>query len=137
MIRRQIQARVNELLSQFPAVVILGPRQVGKTTLALALAEELGDQARYLDLELPSERTKLREPERWAIEIKRSLSDPSPSKGFYIGCQDIRASRQIVIYPGEDSYPLDAKTQVMPLEKLLEEDWATVGARLRPQRKTT
>jgi predicted AAA+ superfamily ATPase len=62
-IERHIQPHVARLLGQFPAVAILGPRQVGKTTLALALAEELGEQALYLDLELPSDRAKLSEPE--------------------------------------------------------------------------
>ncbi len=37
--------------------------------------------------------------QRWAIEIKRSISDPKPSRGFYIGCEDINATRQIVLYP--------------------------------------
>ena len=41
MIPRQIQPQVSRLLEQFPAVAILGPRQVGKTTLATALAEAL------------------------------------------------------------------------------------------------
>jgi predicted AAA+ superfamily ATPase len=57
--------------------------------------------------------------ERWAIEIKRSLGDPKPSRGFYIGCEDIQAARQIVLYPGEDTFKLDAKTDVMPLQALL------------------
>jgi predicted AAA+ superfamily ATPase len=59
--------------------------------------------------------------QRWAIEIKRSLSDPRPSKGFYIGCEDLKASRRIVLYPGEEAYPLDAKTEVMPVERFLTE----------------
>src|SRR5260370_5329447 len=57
--------------------------------------------------------------ERWAIEIKRSLGNPAPSKGFYIGCEDIRATRQIVLYPGDERFKLDTKTEVMPLETLL------------------
>ena len=57
--------------------------------------------------------------ERWAIEIKRSISNPAPSKGFYIGCEDIKATRQILLYPGEETFMLDAKTQVMPLNGLL------------------
>ena len=63
MIERRIQPKVKELLEQFPAVALLGPRQVGKTTLALALVEQSGEQALYLDLELPSERAKLADPE--------------------------------------------------------------------------
>jgi predicted AAA+ superfamily ATPase len=57
--------------------------------------------------------------QRWAIEIKRSVSDPSPSKGFYLGSEDIRATRQIVLYPGKETYRLNPKTEVMPLERLL------------------
>ena len=57
--------------------------------------------------------------ERWAIEIKRSLGNPAPSRGFYIGCDDIEATRRIVLYPGDESYPIDKKTQVMPLCELM------------------
>jgi len=59
--------------------------------------------------------------ERWAIEVKRSLGSPAPSKGFYSGCADIKATRQIVLYPGSESFRLDAKTEVMPLSKMLSE----------------
>jgi hypothetical protein len=57
--------------------------------------------------------------DRWAIEIKRSISNPAPQKGFYIGCEDIRATRQIVLYPGDERFNLDAKTEVMPLRAFL------------------
>jgi hypothetical protein len=57
--------------------------------------------------------------ERWAIEIKRSLGDPKPGKGFYIGCEDIKATRQIVLYPGNETFKLDAKTTVMSLQLFL------------------
>jgi uncharacterized protein len=52
---------------------------------------------------------------------RRSVADPSPSKGFYIGSEDIKATRRIVLYPGKERYQLDPKTEVMPLEKLLGE----------------
>ena len=42
------------------AVALIGPRQVGKTTLALGLAEESG--ALYLDLETRADRAKLADP---------------------------------------------------------------------------
>lgn len=57
--------------------------------------------------------------ERWAIEIKRSLSDPKPSKGFYIACADVKANHQIIVYPGQETYKHDAKTEIMALETLL------------------
>ena len=62
--------------------------------------------------------------ERWAIEIKRSLGSPAPSKGFYNGCEDIKATRQIVLYPGEERFKLDKKTDVMPLQRLLKDELA-------------
>jgi hypothetical protein len=44
-----------------PAVALIGPRQVGKTTLALALAAQRPSV--YLDLESEADRAKLAEPE--------------------------------------------------------------------------
>jgi hypothetical protein len=44
MIPRLVQSKVAQLLEEFPAVALLGPRQVGKTTLALSLTEALGDR---------------------------------------------------------------------------------------------
>ena len=63
--------------------------------------------------------------ERWAIEIKRSLGSPAPSKGFYNGCEDIKATRQIVLYPGEERFKLDKKTDVMPLATLLKSEFGS------------
>jgi hypothetical protein len=60
--------------------------------------------------------------QRWAIEIKRSLGSPAPSKGFYNGCEDIKAARQIVLYPGEERFKLDKKTEVMPLQRFLKDE---------------
>ena len=42
-----------------PGVVLLGPRQVGKTTLARDIAAKRGSGAIYLDLERPTDRRKL------------------------------------------------------------------------------
>ncbi len=61
MIAREEGRRVADLLNRHPVVGLLGPRQVGKTTLALAIAEERSSV--YLDLESPSDRAKLAEPE--------------------------------------------------------------------------
>ncbi len=57
----------------------------------------------------------------WAIEIKRSISNPVPSKGFYIGCADLKATRQIVLYPGKESYRTNSRVEVMPWDQLVEE----------------
>jgi hypothetical protein len=63
MITRQAQAEIAELLDEFPAVGVLGPRQIGKTTLAEAIATTFKPEPIYLDLERPSEVARLREPE--------------------------------------------------------------------------
>ena len=57
MIPRESKLRVERLLARAPAVVLTGPRQVGKTTLALEIAGEC--RAVYLDLERPSDRARI------------------------------------------------------------------------------
>jgi predicted AAA+ superfamily ATPase len=61
MIERSTLPRIRKLIGQFPALALLGPRQVGKTTLAQAVSRELGGV--YFDLERPSDRLKLADPE--------------------------------------------------------------------------
>lgn len=63
--RRETLNIVRERLEQFDSVALLGPRQVGKTTLAREIAAEKGDAARYLDLESPSDRRQLDDPEAY------------------------------------------------------------------------
>ena len=62
MLPRFIQSELHSALKSSPAVVLLGPRQIGKTTLAYALA---ADGAQYLDLESPEDREKLSNPEEY------------------------------------------------------------------------
>ena len=64
MIKRRLSSQLQQSLSEFPVTALLGPRQVGKTTLARLVASELPpDKTVYLDLELPSDVAKLAEPE--------------------------------------------------------------------------
>ena len=57
MIRRHAQQAVHRALARQAAVALIGARQVGKTTLAHAIAEQL--DAVYLDLESRIDRAKL------------------------------------------------------------------------------
>jgi len=61
MIPRIITNSVIQALNRQAAVVLIGPRQVGKTTLAHAVAE--ARRSLYLDLESPQDRAKLSDPE--------------------------------------------------------------------------
>ena len=51
------------LMKQFPAVALVGARQVGKTTLAGQVAKKLGSKAVFFDLEKASDRQKLADAE--------------------------------------------------------------------------
>lgn len=73
MYTRAATARLKDLLGRFPAVCLSGPRQAGKTTLARAIADELGDKATYLDLELPSDSAKLSDPESFLSGYENRL----------------------------------------------------------------
>lgn len=59
MIRRLLEEHVLNQISYFPAVVIVGPRQVGKTTLVKMLQSRLPKSSVYLDLEIPSQIARL------------------------------------------------------------------------------
>jgi hypothetical protein len=61
LIDRKIETFVKENLSVFPAVVILGPRQCGKSTLAKMLYQN-SNAYLYLDLQNLDDLNKLREP---------------------------------------------------------------------------
>jgi predicted AAA+ superfamily ATPase len=61
-IKRFITPKIKQKLENMPGVVVLGPRQCGKSTLAKAIISEIGG-AVYLDLERPSDVSKLRDPE--------------------------------------------------------------------------
>jgi uncharacterized protein len=67
MNNRTYTATLQLLLSEFPAVVLLGPRQVGKTTLALDWVAASGGKALYLDLELPSAQRQLDDAEGFLL----------------------------------------------------------------------
>ncbi|CAA6603650.1 conserved hypothetical protein [Rhodospirillaceae bacterium LM-1] len=71
MINRRIIAKVHEALDRQAAVALIGPRQVGKTTLALAIAETR--PSLYLDLEAMSDRNKLSDPELFLREHEDKL----------------------------------------------------------------
>jgi predicted AAA+ superfamily ATPase len=65
MLNRQFESTVRQKLLQTAAVVLLGPRQVGKTTLARTLAKDWPGGAVYLDLERPADRLRLEDADTY------------------------------------------------------------------------
>ena len=71
MLPRRLSARLDYLLSHSPAVVLLGPRQVGKTTLALEVGA--GRPSIYLDLEDEDDRARLANPVSYFADHQNEL----------------------------------------------------------------
>lgn len=68
MIERKLTPHLLDSLAHSPAVALLGPRQAGKTTLALAAARASGHPYIYLDLESEQDRAKLAQAELYLID---------------------------------------------------------------------
>lgn len=66
MFERLVAARLHELARRFPAVAILGPRQVGKTTAARAAFPRHA----YVDLEDPATRLSFSEDPRFHVDAR-------------------------------------------------------------------
>ena len=73
MITRRIFTEITHSLSFFPVVSIIGPRQVGKTTLAKQIMSESAKPILYLDLELQSDLFKLNDAELFLSQHSEKL----------------------------------------------------------------
>ena len=71
MIPRRLLPELTSSLAEVPAVALLGPRQAGKTTLALEVAR--AQPSVYLDLESEADRAKLSEPELYLSQHEDKL----------------------------------------------------------------
>lgn len=72
MFTRQIEPELVELVSNTPAIALLGPRRVGKTTLVKKLIAQFPHPAIYLDLESDSDLNRLRDAELYLQERAES-----------------------------------------------------------------
>jgi uncharacterized protein len=72
MIRRRLQVQVERALARYPVVGLLGPRQIGKTTLAKEVAGNAERGVVHLDLERPSDLARLSDPE---LYLERHVDD--------------------------------------------------------------
>lgn len=104
MIKRTLISEIPRLLSYFPALGLVGPRQVGKTTLVKSLSEQFTKSILYLDLENLNDYTLLENDPQWFLEqhsdkivvidevqrmlslfpLLRSLIDQNPEGGRFI-----------------------------------------------------
>lgn len=104
MIKRTLINEIPKLLSFFPVLGLIGPRQVGKTTLVKALSGQLTKSILYLDLENLNDYTLLEKDPQWFLEqqtdkivvidevqrmlslfpLLRSLIDQKPEGGRFI-----------------------------------------------------
>jgi hypothetical protein len=57
---------------------------------------------------------------RYGVEMKYSDA-PGMSKSMHIALNDLKLSRLLVVYPGDQSYSLNRKTMVVPLARLRDE----------------
>jgi predicted AAA+ superfamily ATPase len=71
MINRRFKANLIDLIDHYPAVGLLGPRQAGKTTLALEVAGQRPSV--YLDLESVSDLARLSDAERYFADHEDEL----------------------------------------------------------------
>src|SRR5260370_37745906 len=71
MLARRLKERLIYLLDHYPAVGLLGPRQVGKTTLALEIAAQR--PSLYLDLESVPDRGRLSDPQQYFADHEKEL----------------------------------------------------------------
>ncbi|MBC8519251.1 MAG: ATP-binding protein [Gammaproteobacteria bacterium] len=73
MIKRLLESKLVDAINNMPVVALLGPRQVGKTTLALEVAKLIDKSSHYLDLELDSDIAKLSDAQAYLERFKGKL----------------------------------------------------------------
>ena len=71
IIDRNLSPQLSDAIAHSPAVALRGPRQVGKTTLALEVGQHY--HALYLDLESDQDRAKLAQPELYLADHQDKL----------------------------------------------------------------
>ncbi|MEM6397246.1 MAG: ATP-binding protein [Bacteroidota bacterium] len=72
-LNRSLEARLVQLNTFFPAIVLIGPRQIGKTSLVAALRNQIAAKSIYLDMERPADLAALTNLEAFAEQYLDTL----------------------------------------------------------------
>jgi predicted AAA+ superfamily ATPase len=56
----------------------------------------------------------------WAVEVKRS-SAPTVSRGFHIACEDVGATRRLVVSSADTRFPMAGGIEHVPMLELMRE----------------
>lgn len=73
MITRELFIKLENALNSMPVVALLGPRQVGKTTLAFEVSKLINKNSTYLDMESDVDFNKLTDPESFFKRFDNEL----------------------------------------------------------------
>jgi predicted AAA+ superfamily ATPase len=73
MIYRHLTGYIEQRLTQIPAVALIGPRQVGKTTLTKYIQSVSEKESVYLDLESEADLNRLRDAESYLLARRDKL----------------------------------------------------------------
>jgi hypothetical protein len=142
--------RLQQLLHTFPVVGVVGPRQVGKTTLARLIAKRAEMSSTWFDLENPADLFRLGDPllaleslrglvvideiqhrpdlfkvlrvlaDRMGFEFKRTTT-PAVTKSMYIALDDLKLSSIDVIHAGRDTFPLTKNIRAVACGRIHED----------------
>jgi uncharacterized protein len=74
MIPRSIESQLHSRLAAMPTVVLLGPRQAGKTTLARKIAGDWPSGATYIDMERPADRRRMEDADAYLRSQRGKLT---------------------------------------------------------------
>jgi len=59
-------------------------------------------------------------PFHFPAHVGRSQA-PSVSKGFHFGCEDIKATKRFIVYPGKERFPVTKEIGAVPILDMMNE----------------